>query len=161
MRKVRTPSSAALPSKMSPVCRNKFGISIAASGSVHSATSRSPAFKLDSIRRTRSAGTGHFKPRRFRILSLMKSLYTQCCWGLRDPIRRRCSTSRARALRRPTELLAHELAILRRDVPYYEVEDRPDRRVRKLRFWSRWPKNTTPSHPVRLPRATGPFVRSL
>ena len=71
MRNVSTPSASALPSSVSPVCRSKFGISIAVSGSVHSATIRSPVFRPDSILRTRSAGSGHFKPRKFIVFSVI------------------------------------------------------------------------------------------
>ena len=43
-----TPSVSALPSSASPVCRSRFGISIAVSGSAHPATIRSPLLRPDS-----------------------------------------------------------------------------------------------------------------
>ena len=72
MRKLSTPSASLLSSSVSPVCRNKFGISIVVSGSVHSATIRSPDFSVDNVLRTRRAGSGHFRPRRFITVSVMR-----------------------------------------------------------------------------------------
>src|SRR5262249_9469813 len=68
IRKMSTPPASDLPSSVSPVWRNRFGISILVSGSVHSATMRSPDFNTDNFLRTRSAGSGHFKPRKFIVV---------------------------------------------------------------------------------------------
>ena len=53
-------------SSRSPHWATRCGISIAASGSVHSTVAMSPDFSCASALRVRSAGSGHFRPRRSR-----------------------------------------------------------------------------------------------
>jgi len=72
MRNVSTPSASDFSSSLSPVCRNRFGMSMVVSGSVHSAIIRSPLYKPDNFLRTRSAGSGHFNPRKFITVSVMR-----------------------------------------------------------------------------------------
>ena len=69
MRKISTSPSRALDTIVSPVSRNKFGMSMAVRGSVHSAISMSPAFNPVRALRARSAGKGHLSPRKLSIFS--------------------------------------------------------------------------------------------
>src|SRR5262249_12107885 len=69
MRKISTSPSRALAAIVSPVSRNKFGMSMAVRGSVHSAISMSPAFNPVRALRARSVGKGHLSPRKLSIFS--------------------------------------------------------------------------------------------
>src|SRR5262245_1016294 len=71
MRNTNSALSLALCSSTSPVSRTRLGMSIMASGSVHSSTSASPAASRDSALRALRAGRGHFSPRRSRTVSAM------------------------------------------------------------------------------------------
>src|SRR3954454_11590157 len=84
MRKLVTPASHVVPSRTSPVSRSRLGISIAASGSVHSITSTPPAEIPDSSLRVLSGGNGHFRPRRLTIVSPDSSVIADSLRGDRD-----------------------------------------------------------------------------
>src|SRR5262249_2895468 len=71
IRNVSTFFSFDWPSSVSPVCLRSVGMPTVVSGSVHSITSTSPRLRLLSPLRVRSAGRGHFKPRRFNVVSAM------------------------------------------------------------------------------------------
>ncbi len=57
-----------LPLQMSPVSRRRCGMSMAASGSVHSTMRRSPSFNPRRALPVRRAGSGHLRPRRSRAV---------------------------------------------------------------------------------------------
>src|SRR5512146_271889 len=86
--KVSTSSACDLSSSVSPVWRSKLGMSIAASGSVHSMVSRSPLAMPASSFLVRRAGKGHFRPLRLTVLSAIAAsdpvlLPARCCGRLR------------------------------------------------------------------------------
>ncbi len=69
------PSLCSLAIKRLPVSRSKFGMSMAARGSVHSIVRRSPALSAASAFSVFSAGSGHFRPFRSRLVSLIERFY--------------------------------------------------------------------------------------
>src|ERR1700693_3894088 len=81
-----------LPSTWSPVSRIRLGMSISASGSVHSTTRMSPAGSLDNALRARSAGSGHLSPRRLMVVSAIL-----CLLGRHSPCRGRYVKAGGRA----------------------------------------------------------------
>src|SRR5262249_51265546 len=71
IRNVSSFLSLRLSSSLSPVWRSRFGISIPESGSVHSTIRMSPGCDWLSALRVRSAGSGHLRPRRLSVFSVI------------------------------------------------------------------------------------------
>ena len=61
----------ALASSMSPVWASRVGMSMAASGSVQATTKMSPACIPASALRVRNTGSGHFRPRKSNVFSVI------------------------------------------------------------------------------------------
>lgn len=61
-------------SKASPLSRTRWGISMAASGSVHSTTRSAPGSSLRRTLRVRNAGKGQRKPRRSRGVEVKSAI---------------------------------------------------------------------------------------
>ena len=79
MRNVSSRFSLCVVSSVSPVWLSRFGISMPASGSVHSTTRMSPAAMPPSAFLVRSAGSGHLRPRKLRVFSVIPSVIVRIC----------------------------------------------------------------------------------
>jgi nitrite reductase/ring-hydroxylating ferredoxin subunit len=71
MRNVVAPASLCFASRMSPVWASRVGMSMAASGSVQATTKMSPACIPASALRVRNTGSGHFRPRKSNVFSVI------------------------------------------------------------------------------------------
>ena len=79
MRNVSSRFSLRAASSVSPVWLSRFGMSMPASGSVHSTTRTSPAAIPPSAFLVRNAGSGHLRPRKLRVFSVIPSVIVRIC----------------------------------------------------------------------------------